>query len=278
MSAAYQALESEVKALDEDVDDVPSFPPTRLVPTSTKRQRHIRMITIASSAVNLLALIYLASLWFSQSSYVRWRGARPVYTPITEPPHKLIVPAGLRGKTPYDGPPSDEVDKLWNDLYAPYLLTGITAHEATQLANATVPSEGTEVYETQIEVFHYLHCLNFLRQLAWPERYSAAASSRYAISRGVVFSHADHCVNAIREALMCNAPIAALPWQFNPHKNFSEIRFDVTQTCSDFSAVQESAKKRLVPGKISVDSLNKTTPPEFVPTHAQLVAAGWEDS
>ncbi|KAF8314711.1 hypothetical protein DL93DRAFT_2079842, partial [Clavulina sp. PMI_390] len=114
---------------------------------------------------------------------------------------------------------------LWENLYAPYLLAGITAEESSQLANATALSPGLELYETQIEVFHYLHCLNFIRQLAWPTHYGGTAASRYAISRGQVFSHADHCINAIREALMCNSPIAALPWQFNPAKNHSEIRF-----------------------------------------------------
>src|SRR5271169_6524457 len=49
--------------------------------------------------------------------------------------------------------------------------------------------------------------------MAWPEVHSNAASARFALVAGQVVDHADHCLNAMRETLMCQADVTPIVWR-----------------------------------------------------------------
>lgn len=71
------------------------------------------------------------------------------------------------------------------------------------------PNSPTDGYIAGIEVFHHLHCLNVLRQYIWRDGYpeSLIPSLFKFNSPEVAREHADHCVETIRHALMCNADV-----------------------------------------------------------------------
>lgn len=97
-----------------------------------------------------------------------------------------------------------------------------------------------------VDVFHVLHCLNIVRMWAWPERYPFILDERHQMAAGRPFDHVDHCLNAVRESIMCNADITPNVWQVPPGSNMSQIRFNTVHTCRDFTAIQEWAKLRNV--------------------------------
>ncbi|KAI6439262.1 hypothetical protein MCOR22_008115 [Pyricularia oryzae] len=67
------------------------------------------------------------------------------------------------------------------------------------------------------EVFHHLHCLNVLRQHVWRDAYAPAGAHGEAEEderpplpatlRREARAHADHCVDTLRQALMCTADV-----------------------------------------------------------------------
>lgn len=87
--------------------------------------------------------------------------------------------ASLHDTTPYQGPPSEANNALWEDLYQCKLcyhgnlgqmgtnrrcyivgITRIPMSEAAQLENRTVPiANDPGYYAVTIDVFHQLHCL-----------------------------------------------------------------------------------------------------------------------
>lgn len=144
------------------------------------------------------------------------------------------------------GFPDDEMDQRWLDLYdcksniinllvcvctppkktktkTLSLTVGISAiskAEAQQLADPTIAIPGTtDKYLVQLEVFHNLHCLNDLRKLLYPERYhmlEKATLKNGTIDRNSFgFRHWDHCIDSLRQALMCNADIAPTSFHVN---------------------------------------------------------------
>lgn len=145
------------------------------------------------------------------------------------------------------GFPDDEMDQRWLDLYdcksnIKNLLVCVCVHstkktktktlsltvgisaiskaEAQQLADPTIAIPGTtDKYLVQLEVFHNLHCLNDLRKLLYPERYhmlEKATLKNGTIDRNSFgFRHWDHCIDSLRQALMCNADISPTSFHVN---------------------------------------------------------------
>lgn len=57
-----------------------------------------------------------------------------------------------------------------------------------------------------VEVFHQLHCLNYVRQFTWLDYYENPPND---LNHGAVANrmHVDHCIETLRLALMCNADV-----------------------------------------------------------------------
>lgn len=99
-------------------------------------------------------------------------------------------------------------------------ISAISKAEAQQLADPTIAIPGTtDKYLVQLEVFHNLHCLNDLRKLLYPERYhmlEKATLKNGTIDRNSFgFRHWDHCIDSLRQALMCNADISPTSFHVN---------------------------------------------------------------
>jgi hypothetical protein len=56
--------------------------------------------------------------------------------------------------------------------------------------------------------------------------------------------HIDHCIDAIRQSLMCSADISTIVWQWDQVKQRTTFRGGVAHKCRDFGMIQEWAKAR----------------------------------
>jgi hypothetical protein len=56
--------------------------------------------------------------------------------------------------------------------------------------------------------------------------------------------HMDHCIDQIRQSLMCSADLTPIPYGWYPRYNQVNGMFDVAHTCRDFEAVKEWARER----------------------------------
>ena len=60
------------------------------------------------------------------------------------------------------------------------------------------------------------------------------------------FEHLDHCVDSIRQSLMCTADISVIPFQWIEEKKQLAARATIPHVCRDFQQIQEWAKTRAV--------------------------------
>ncbi|KIJ63431.1 hypothetical protein HYDPIDRAFT_92696 [Hydnomerulius pinastri MD-312] len=154
----------------------------------------------------------------------------------------------------YNGPPSPTVDAAWEALYTHGIMQ-LPRSEADRLPNKTAPIPGDEDnYIFTLDVFHQLHCLNNVRQALHPEYYDEA----YYVSKGLHnpmklhveghegFDHMGHCIDSLRESIMCSADITPIVWAWDERQKQTSPRLDVVHVCRDYGKIQEWADTHLI--------------------------------
>ena len=117
-------------------------------------------------------------------------------------------------------------------------MSWITESEAAQLPNATsrIPANPSH-YVTGLDVFHQLRCLDLIRKRLDPEYYVNDTQVRV-----------DHCVDQLRQSLMCSSDTATMPWAWNKAREMTIPSARTTHTCRDFDGIREWARSRHVEG------------------------------
>jgi len=183
----------------------------------------------------------------------------------------------------YRLPPSPEVDAAWERISrkssplsslspsgkvstdSPALHTDIGMHAMTRTEvegigkNASECAKtqpdwgyGPDAYMSEIDVFHQLHCLNSLRKTNILH-YDYYWGKTWGYEPPVMFeSHIDHCIDILRQNLMCNADVEMLTynWRKTQHNPFPDI--GAVKLCRDFEALvkwQEEVELKDEPAK-----------------------------
>ncbi|KAF1978171.1 hypothetical protein BU23DRAFT_577611 [Bimuria novae-zelandiae CBS 107.79] len=118
-------------------------------------------------------------------------------------------------------------------------MSRIPLQEASQLTNRTVPiPDDPGYYVVTIDVFHELHCLNMMRKRIFWNSTQGEMPDMYSLH------HMDHCIDSLRQSLMCSSDITPIPYAWYPKYNQVLPTTGVPHTCRDFDAIREWAKER----------------------------------
>ncbi|BAE62512.1 unnamed protein product [Aspergillus oryzae RIB40] len=209
---------------------------------------HIGTLYIVNGFLIFMVIVLARELWKKPVD-----PSLQVYSPandVVEYIPQQHFRAALFNQTEYMGFPTDETDKLWSDLYN-FGISTITEDEAKKLHSPTIPIFGTKKYLIQLDVWHELHCLNDLRKTLYPERYTMDSLDSLKFPNGTInrdtdmFRHWDHCIDSIRQALMCHADVSPIPFHINvPARKGIFPRLATTHTCRNFTKIQEWARER----------------------------------
>ncbi|KAJ6555968.1 hypothetical protein B0H19DRAFT_1292866, partial [Mycena capillaripes] len=138
--------------------------------------------------------------------------------------------------------PSPALDKAWDNLQQDSKLR-LPRSEAVLFPNKTSGIAGDPgYYIAELEIYHQLHCLNQIRQALHPTYYPNWGMHTI----GSRESHIDHCVERIRQGLMCNVDTSVLVWEWNPTFNETRVRLRVPHQCKDFSKIHEWTRDKLM--------------------------------
>lgn len=116
--------------------------------------------------------------------------------------------------------------------------------------------------------------------MAWPEYYTGARAGRFALVGSEIVDHADHCLNAMRETITCQADTTPNVWRSEradhdeggSHESIA--RYNTVHTCRNYGAIQEWAHKHSMPHPPGPDDFNSSLPHHLLPTREQLVQSG----
>ncbi|KAJ7256413.1 hypothetical protein C8J57DRAFT_1344653 [Mycena rebaudengoi] len=152
----------------------------------------------------------------------------------------------------YERRPSPAVDEAWTALYS--AQTKLPRSEALKMPNRTWPLPGEPgSYIFALDVFHQLHCLDYLRKQLSPGYNHTQVSH----------SHVRHCVGAIRQALMCSADISTIVWQWSDKHQMAEQRDDIVHVCRDFDRIRDWAAERSFEGDVDLSLYIENDLPVF---------------
>ncbi|ORY58738.1 uncharacterized protein BCR38DRAFT_413057 [Pseudomassariella vexata] len=152
---------------------------------------------------------------------------------------ETIFGNGFDERSTFQGPPSPAVDHAWMKSYS--FLNRVPESQAKLLPDPTVEIKGDPGhYVVTLEIFHSLHCLDELRKLVWPGHYGSFME-RYNVSEDTAVEHQDHCVEALREALLCGSDITTHSWKYRPDGLHIVTSGMAKHSCRDFDAVKQWA-------------------------------------
>ncbi|KAF9530399.1 hypothetical protein CPB83DRAFT_810742 [Crepidotus variabilis] len=193
-------------------------------------------------------ILLVALIWMDQSrraSYceITFGFDEMVYSPaqdIIEPQNVVFTSGFVPEVSIYQGPSSPERDQAWEDLYS-YGISRIPKSSAARLVNKTVPiPDDPDHYVVMLKVFHQLHCLNMLRLRLWSN--GTFDPSNILMS----MDHLSHCMDSLRQALMCSSDITPIPWSWNYETKEAKPVADIQHSCRNFNKVKEWARENHV--------------------------------
>jgi len=250
----YEKVPKETDSLNEEEDDE--------VPRIIRRRNPWTKTSIVG--LGLLVIIQAIAL----ISLVSKPTLKDPLLDLWSPANQVIKYKNIRhdaeDRSPYVAAERPIIDELWMDLYD-FGTVGLTPSEVTRLIEPTKPSPmDPDTYPVMIQVFHNIHCLNLLRKAIWRDYYPEALdmlTDGTANRTSPKALHIDHCINAIREALMCSSDVTPITFHYvsdEDHHVFPNLA--ATHTCRDFDAIKDWAKTRQIEEwKMDIHLINETT-------------------
>ncbi|KAF5022922.1 hypothetical protein F66182_5041 [Fusarium sp. NRRL 66182] len=149
---------------------------------------------------------------------------------------------------------SKEVDDAWEALGVDY-RPGVISHQdgvASGLtsAHAQVSPKYGGGFIVNVEGLHHLHCLNLLRKSLYfnYDHYKALGGHAFHNDGEVFRLHLTHCLDTIRQVLMCNTDTSLLGqvwYKKDDPRAFPD--FNTKHTCKNYDDVRKWAKKLQAP-------------------------------
>jgi len=141
------------------------------------------------------------------------------------------------GEPRYFGPPNPEIDNAWHELlYAS--AVDLPEEEAQTIKDFTWEEPQGGLYRTGLDVFHVLHCLDFVRRSLDTDYYKPTDVNR------LYFMHRDHCLDYIRQSIMCHADATPVRLEWRKESHFLIPKFDGYHTCRNFELLHQWSKER----------------------------------
>ncbi|KAJ5951160.1 uncharacterized protein N7479_009573 [Penicillium vulpinum] len=149
----------------------------------------------------------------------------------------------LRIISPYQGDPSPELDQAWKDLLQ-YSNIWVTGEELSKINKTSIPVPDEEdKYWVELSVVHELHCIKRLRQYIHSDYYFANISAE---DRRLNDLHTDHCLEILRQSVMCHADISMITMTWESTSKYPAADFQNEHECKNWDTLYEWQKERSV--------------------------------
>ncbi|KAG1856641.1 hypothetical protein DFJ58DRAFT_784249 [Suillus subalutaceus] len=172
----------------------------------------------------------------------------PIYSPASSAVDSTVVKFNgtLDFPSIYRGSPSPEIDAAWNRIAHGLVPTRMSledilkAGEVDSPSKVRYPAEFGGGFMVTVEAYHQLHCLNLLRKASWPEYYVPTDPPE------VVRMHFDHCIEMIRQNIMCNADVTMITWDWVQEHKIPYPNFNTRHQCRNYEKILDWAVKHAV--------------------------------
>lgn len=145
----------------------------------------------------------------------------------------------------YKGLPRPELDQAWTELVN-HMNIRIHPDEAERADNfsSIELNDGSGDQMAMLTVFHSIHCLKTMREYVFPEAYPETWAKLKPPFPGGISPHMDHCIENLRQALMCQSDLSLYTYRWKEGQNEPEVITGMPHVCVDFEAVMDWVSKR----------------------------------
>ncbi|KAK9855510.1 uncharacterized protein MYU51_001997 [Penicillium brevicompactum] len=192
--------------------------------------------------------ILLASIYGALFLVATYKTRKSIEWPEQKPTHLIESPlfeaiemerktiyASIESENPFKGAPSEELDHAWHKLFINSNVR-VTAEDLAKINRTSVPINDAEGgYYAIPDVYHQLHCLKFLRQVVY--------QNYYHVGKPTTPIHIEHCIDNIRQNIMCKADVALLTFSWDKDDRAPKPNFVVEHECANWEKVDHWAKE-----------------------------------
>ncbi|KAK1973907.1 hypothetical protein LZ30DRAFT_609511 [Colletotrichum cereale] len=242
---AYTPVESSTATEAHEKEE--PFPPSEFSwRLDSKFPAHISCLVVLQSFTIVLLLIYIG-IGAKPNDAACARQLSP-YSPYLESGdlefEDFTDQNHLMQPSPYRGQPTPEVEEAWIRLWR---VPPIHLPEDKLVALNKTPAENYEHVSEELgggvkgflNVFHQLHCLNFVRQYTYRDTYDYSNVTTFRASKEIVRGHVDHCIETIRHFLMCQSDVTPVLFEKDLSRpSGSKSDFNIRRKCRSFEKIQ----------------------------------------
>ncbi|KAL5092564.1 hypothetical protein Trisim1_001117 [Trichoderma cf. simile WF8] len=139
----------------------------------------------------------------------------------------------------YVGHPTAELDAAWDRIVGSYVA--LTADEASKVQGQVSVDNGK--YFVVPHVRHSLHCVNYLRKVAY-DKYYPTVRTENKPTVPTFHMHVDHCVEILRETIQCQGDLTPVPHVWSEGKQMYLADTSLVHTCRDYPALMDWQDER----------------------------------
>ncbi|KAH8198750.1 hypothetical protein TruAng_007070 [Truncatella angustata] len=145
--------------------------------------------------------------------------------------------------TAYEGAPNAQNNAAWNDILSVGVVA-INEKENSKLTNGSAPLLGKPgQYVVELEMFHQLHCLKWIRDQFW-ELNAVVTENGTIEDFPQRVDHTDHCIDYLRQIIMCHGDITPLTMEWNTEINGFLAHHTTEHHCRSFDMIWNWAEGR----------------------------------
>ncbi|KAG2068291.1 hypothetical protein BDR04DRAFT_1232905 [Suillus decipiens] len=227
-----------------DGDDEKLFGDTERFGAEFRPESHTGLRLWLTHGVLICTSILSFTLWMRTPSTQLRNDIPGIYSPANVAIEPVFVRFNgtLDFPSIYRGPPSPEVDAAWNRISIDVRPTQMTREEMLKAGATNLPSKVRLPdkigggYMVSIEATHQMHCVNLLRKASWAEYYGPIDPS-FQSSPEIVRMHFDHCVEMIRQNIMCHADVTMITWNWVEGHTVPYPNFNTRHQCRNFEKI-----------------------------------------
>ncbi|KAH6723499.1 hypothetical protein BKA61DRAFT_685946 [Leptodontidium sp. MPI-SDFR-AT-0119] len=248
---AYSSVAGEEPYNDKSEDSSSLLPPTSCSRCSNSRPSRRIWILTGLNAAMLLASLSLFGSWWYQTCWVRNSAYKHVssHSPIFD--RLDLDPSLTKINGTFPPPrqrPNPTADKVWDEILidrfipisrAEIVKMGKNPDTAVKLLDSDW-GLGGDAYAAGLDVFHQLHCVDFLRRTAYGTYYNETSPLQAGGKLHMAEVHVNHCVD-----LVGKVPFAGFfyPRQCANFQNVWDWRMENTLDSHMFKEVFSSGVK-----------------------------------
>ncbi|KAI1109342.1 hypothetical protein F5Y14DRAFT_456134 [Nemania sp. NC0429] len=166
-------------------------------------------------------------------------------------------------KNVYKGTPSAELDDAWSAL-TNNMHVRISADELEGMNETSISlSDTAGGYLAGVDAVHQIHCLNYIRERAYKEYYEELPMAEM---------HLDHCIDSIRQTLMCAPNDGLFMYDWSPQLTGPAPRFISRRKCINWSRLTSWAAER----RVDLFDTSAVVHPIYGPSYPDGPEETWE--